>query len=205
MNLIKVNINTLEATRGPVPKHIRKLKAETLQNLQTELDPIPVGLIDLEWWPSVDVVPAFNPLTEVVDGEVLTADPDVKTVLVAKIVRPMTVEESVGVLAGRLADLSQLRHGKEVAGILIGEDAVDTDTLAQQRVAAVWIAMQIDPNREIDFKGKDGKFKKLKKGDIDVISSAIVNHVQACFTREAELIAALGADITTDITVGWPE
>lgn len=51
--MIKLNVSTLQATREAIPANLRGLSDHTLTNLQTELNPVPVDLIDIEYWPEI--------------------------------------------------------------------------------------------------------------------------------------------------------
>ena len=91
--MIKVNTQTLAATRDPVPANIKGLQDITLTNLQTELNPVPEDLIDLEWWPA-DYTPAvIDVAVEYVSGETLAANADTKTVLVTDVLTNYTADE----------------------------------------------------------------------------------------------------------------
>lgn len=88
--MIKVNVNTLEATREAIPDSLIGLSDETLQNLQSELNPVPADLVGIEYWPEILITPDFDPLTEQLEGETLVADADDKTVTATQLVVPYT-------------------------------------------------------------------------------------------------------------------
>ncbi len=91
--MIKVNVKTLHAVREFFPNSLLGLSQSTLQNLQSELDPVPDELKDIEYWQEVDKSPALTE-TQVYDGtETLTPDLATKTVVVVRGVRDKTAEE----------------------------------------------------------------------------------------------------------------
>jgi len=91
---MKVNTKTLIATRESPPMALIGLSAETLRNLQTELNPVPTEFKDIEFWDEVDTTPTYNSDTHTYDGtEVLTADATTKTVNVVRGVRLKTDAE----------------------------------------------------------------------------------------------------------------
>lgn len=86
--MIRVHIDTLEASRVALPGELVGLAAETLQNLQTAINPVPEHLLGVEFWPEED---QSQPLGEN-DGygaETLTADPGRKIVVVVREVVPV--------------------------------------------------------------------------------------------------------------------
>jgi hypothetical protein len=94
--MIKVNIKTLTATREPIPLALIGLSAETLRNLQTELNPVPAEFKDIEFWGETDATPAFDNATHTFDGtEILTVDIETKTVIVTKGIRAKTEDELI--------------------------------------------------------------------------------------------------------------
>lgn len=107
-------------------------------------------------------------------------------------------------LSERKAELATLRYEKETAGITVTGTEVKTDRLSQAMLTSAMVAVQVDPTRVIDWKGKK-QWQKLNAAAIQAIGTAVVEHVQACFTREKELSEALETDIQTDITAGWPD
>lgn len=119
------------------------------------------------------------------------------------IVVTISEEEKAKRLITRKAELAALRYEKEVSGITVGDSVVETDRLSQSMLSGAFIACQLEPTREIDWKGKNG-WVKLNASQIAAISAVVANHVQACFTREKELSEALDNEITTDISTGWP-
>lgn len=152
-------------------------------------------------YPEVVIEPAYDRLKERLIGPVeVFEDNQVKVI---STVTAMTPEESAKVLENRKAELAALRYEKEIAGVTVGGSTVLTDRLSQAMLTGAFIACQIKPNREIQWKGKNG-WTKLNASQISAIASAVSDHVQACFEREKELSELLENDIKTDVTIGWP-
>jgi len=106
--MIKVNIKLLIATRSSIPTALIGLTAETLRNLQTELNPVPSEFKDIEFWDEVDVTPAFDASTHVLDGtETLTAVKASKTVEVLKGIRAKTAEELAAFAQQRASEVER--------------------------------------------------------------------------------------------------
>lgn len=92
--MIHVNTKTLTATREPLPSNLQGLSVDTLRNLQTELNPVPSELQDIEFWDEVDTTPSYDATTHVLDGtEMLTCNAETKTVSVVRGIRAKTQEE----------------------------------------------------------------------------------------------------------------
>ena len=49
--MIKVNTQTLTTSREAIPANLKGLSSHTLNNLQTELNPVPLDLLNIEYWP----------------------------------------------------------------------------------------------------------------------------------------------------------
>lgn len=92
-----------------------------------------------------------------------------------------------------------LASGTRVAGI-----AVHTDDLSQQRIVGAALAASLDPATTVNWKAADGAFVTLDAAQIVAIAKAVREHVQACFNREADILASLAAGETYDIEEGWP-
>ena len=92
--MIKVTLSTMTAERAPLPTQLAGLDAYTLQNLQTELQPVPEFLEGIEYWPGIDDTPPIDKDTHKLDGtEVLSADADSKTVSIVLGTTPLTASE----------------------------------------------------------------------------------------------------------------
>lgn len=86
-----------------------------------------------------------------------------------------------------LNELSSARRIAEFAGITINNIAVPTDRESQAMLTAAYILLKDEIQQAIDYKTSSG-FVQLDLQAITAISQAVSLHVQACFTREKQLI-----------------
>jgi len=91
------------------------------------------------------------------------------------------------------------------AGTTINGVSVATDDLSQQRITGAALAATVDNTTTIKWKLPDDTFITLDANQIIGIAQGVRAHVQACFDREAELLAALEAGEAYDIDTGWPQ
>lgn len=90
------------------------------------------------------------------------------------------------------------------AGTRVGEVELLTDEVTQGRITGAALAALIDPAYQVQWKMPDGSFIVLTAPQIIAFAQAIRSHVQACFNREAELIALIEAGQPYDLEAGWP-
>lgn len=102
------------------------------------------------------------------------------------------------VIAGR-------RYQAESAGILINGMAVATDRDSQALITGAALAASLDDTYTCNWKTGEG-FVLLDAKTLLVIAKTVRAHVQACFDREAELLAAVKGGSYTDAMLeqGWP-
>jgi hypothetical protein len=91
------------------------------------------------------------------------------------------------------------------AGTTSSGMTIATDDLSQQRITGAALAATIDPTTTVKWKMPDDTFVDLDSNQIIVIAQLVRAHVQACFNREAELLAAVNAGQAYDIDAGWPQ
>ncbi len=97
------------------------------------------------------------------------------------------------------------------AGITVEGLFFDTGEVSQQRILAAALSAMTDPGYAVQWKLGD-RFVRLDAPAILAAARAIRDHVQACFDREAELLADLAAaqtfdgpsDRPFDPEAGWP-
>ena len=67
------------------------------------------------------------------------------------------------------------------------------------------VSAQIDPTLTLRWKLQNGEIQ-MNKTELEAISTAVRQHVQACFDRELDLIAMVDAGTFTDadLDTGWP-
>ena len=80
--MIKVNILAEPpfAYRDPIPDELKGLSNSTLQNLQTELNPVPQEFVGVEWWIENYENTPHDTETHKYGAEILTPDVATKTV-----------------------------------------------------------------------------------------------------------------------------
>lgn len=89
------------------------------------------------------------------------------------------------------------------SGIAVGGVTVATDDKSQSRIMGAAVAAMLDSDYTVQWKTENG-FVTLTAPQVIGLATAIRAHVQACFDREAELLAALDAGEAVDIDTGWP-
>lgn len=101
--------------------------------------------------------------------------------------------------------IADRRYQAETAGIAVNGMPLDTGRDSQALVTGAALAAVIDPAYRCQWKTSEG-FVDLTAPQIIALASTMRAHVQACFDREAELLAALEAGTYTDeqLDQGWP-
>lgn len=98
------------------------------------------------------------------------------------------------------------RYEAEVGGITLNGIHINTDDRSKLLINGAALEATIDPEYVMQWKAGDG-FVQLTGAQVIGIARAVRAHVQACFDREAELLAELEAGTLTDdmLEQGWPE
>jgi hypothetical protein len=91
------------------------------------------------------------------------------------------------------------RYDLETGGIEIAGSHVATDRGSQALINGAFNLVQVAPTTVIKFKTQAG-FVDLDAAAIQIISTAVGQHVQACFAKEAEVVAAITAKKPTIAT-----
>ncbi|MDF3935348.1 DUF4376 domain-containing protein [Pseudomonas citronellolis] len=128
-------------------------------------------------------------------GRVIQADADGHPVLAERVITD----------ADRRAAIAARRYLAETAGITLNGAAVPTDRESQAMVTGAALAAVLDAGYTCQWKTAVG-FVTLGGEQIIAMASAMRAHVQACFDREAELLAALdsGTFTASMLDQGWP-
>lgn len=99
----------------------------------------------------------------------------------------------------------KLRRDKALeAGTTVSGAVVSTDLVTQTRVTGAALSALMDPDYTVQWKVPDGSFLLLTAPEILALAQAVREHIQSCFDREAELLAAIDAGLPYDIGAGWP-
>lgn len=92
----------------------------------------------------------------------------------------------------------RIRFEKETGGIVISGMAIATDRASQNMLTGAVLRAQMDANVTVKWKTVTG-FVELSAAQIIAIATAVGNHVEACFAKEADVAAgiAIGTITTT--------
>jgi len=104
------------------------------------------------------------------------------------------------------AERDRIKARRDMAiagGITLGGIGFATDDVSQHRIMGAALAALIDPEYSVQWKTPDG-FVTLDAQTIIGAAQAVRAHVQACFDREAQLLAARAAGEAYDLAAGWP-
>jgi hypothetical protein len=119
--------------------------------------------------------------------------------------RVITAEENAAAAAEALRERIRQRRDRAMnAGVVVCGMLVHTDDISQQRILGAAVAIMRDPTLNINWKTADGVFFSLNAEAVLAVADAVRAHVQACYDREAELLAAIGAGVDVDLEGGWP-
>lgn len=115
--------------------------------------------------------------------------------------------------AAKLSALANRRWQAETGGIVVGGVSVKTDRATQDRVDQIVKAFDDgDITGPVKFKLAPGQWAVLDEATLRAIKATGAQHIQICFSREADLDAAIMAvadgDVAAldaiDIDTGWP-
>lgn len=98
------------------------------------------------------------------------------------------------------------RWQAECSGIAVDGMAFKTDRESQALITGAALSAMLDSNYSVQWKTPEG-FVLITGQQVIAVATAIRAHVQACFDREAELVAAVeaGTYSTEMLDSGWPE
>ena len=104
------------------------------------------------------------------------------------------------------AAIAYRRYEAEIGGITLNGLQINTDDRSKVLINGAALEATIDPAYTMQWKTLTG-FVDLTGEQVIGIARAVRAHVQACFDREAELLAELEAGTLTDdmLEQGWPE
>lgn len=103
------------------------------------------------------------------------------------------------------ANVAAERYRREIAGITLDGKQIETGRDSQALITGAALASVLDPEYSCQWKTPAG-FVQLNSEQIIGVASAVRAHVQACFDREAELLAEIDAGTYSEemLSVGWP-
>ncbi len=102
--------------------------------------------------------------------------------------------------------IANARYQHEVAGTTVAGVKVFTDRDTQNKLTAAALRASRDSTYGVDWKLSDGTFVNLTAVEIIAVADGVGDYVQACYTREAVLLAELadGEFNESMLTEGWP-
>jgi len=107
--------------------------------------------------------------------------------------------------ATRLAELAALRFANETAGV----SGLRSDRESQALLTGAALAASLDPEYTVDWKSEGG-WTTLDAVQLLAAAQIVRGHVQACFSNERVLAAAIAAAedmeavLVIDLGQGWP-
>lgn len=107
----------------------------------------------------------------------------------------------------RLAGLiAARRYTAETAGITVFGVPVYTDRTTQNKLTGAALRASRDSSYTVDWKCSNNTFVSLTAEQIVSVADAVGDHVQACYSREADLLEAVADGSYTDpmLEEGWP-
>lgn len=108
------------------------------------------------------------------------------------------------------ARLAAYRYDQETAGIRLNGVDIETGREAQILITNLKMMVTEDPGYTVRFKSADGQIIDADASYIHLLYAAVVGYVQACRTKEADLIQAIDQSDETSLSSielysGWPE
>lgn len=109
-------------------------------------------------------------------------------------------------MAANPSNIADTRFAHEVAGMTVAGMTVYTDRATQSKLTAAALRATRDSTYTLDWKLSTGTFATLTAEQILAVADAVGDYVQACYSREAELLAAVSAGTFTEAMLleGWP-
>jgi hypothetical protein len=89
------------------------------------------------------------------------------------------------------------RWEKETGGMMIGDLTIFTDDRSKMMIMGARIKAQSDPEFVTKWKTASGGFEEIDAPTIIAVSDAVLAHVDACFSLESDVIAAISTGAIT--------
>jgi len=105
------------------------------------------------------------------------------------------------------SEIAAVRYSHEVAGVSAEEMQILTDRDTQGKLTASALRAQRNNGYSVNWKLADGTFVSLAADKILSIAEAVDDYVQACYSREKQLLAILAEGNLKEpmLLEGWPE
>ena len=91
------------------------------------------------------------------------------------------------------AEIAAARYAAETDGCTVDGVTIATDRGSQALLTAAVMTARLDPEFKTRWKCADGRFVTLDATQLRAIGDAVTAHVEACFSREAELCELIDA------------
>ncbi|BBU61406.1 hypothetical protein MSC49_13410 [Methylosinus sp. C49] len=123
---------------------------------------------------------------------------------------PLPIPTLAEAKSKRLAALAARRWRAETAGTSVNGMSLPTDEKTQAKLTAAVVASVLDNNYAVNWKLANGAFVMLDHATLIAVAQGVRAHVQSCFDREAQLVAAIVAAQDSaaleaiDIDADWP-
>ena len=150
--MIKIDTETLEATREPLPKFLKGLKQQSLYDLSWT-DPS-LGVQDSAWWPEVNESLSLPDEFYRYGAETLTLDSERKVVVVTQEIEPLTDSEIAEIMQARRKGMVVTMRQARLALLQVGQlanvqPAIDALPEPHRSAAAIeWeYSQEVERNR----------------------------------------------------------
>ncbi len=210
--MIKVNIRTNIATREPIPANLVGLDEFTLQNLQTELNPVPDDLIDIEYWLENNLITPFDADAQKLGAEILTPDIPNKIVNITHSIVALTPQELADNLsnakANKQEDLAVKAESVNNEGVTVNGLDIDSDHKTIGDITSSLSLIGRNPTEEINFKANNG-WGIANKATLEAMQDVLWTHrksTNANHKLHYDVIEALTTPSsveTYDFSGGW--
>ena len=210
--MIQVNIQTQELSRETIPANLRGLSTYTLNNLQTELNPVPDNLTDIEYWNESPQATVFDSETQKLGAEILTIDVTNRVVNITHEVVNLTTQEIQDNLnaakASKVTSLESKALEVQLEDLTAGGVTFTTDSESISEITTSLSIMGRNPTETIDFKGKSG-WAVANKAALEAMQDAVWAKRKSTNANEKLHDDAINALTTVqaindyDVQTGW--
>lgn len=90
------------------------------------------------------------------------------------------------------------RFRKETGGIVINGAMIATDRESQAMINGAFNYVSVNPDKVISYKAGN-KFVSLTSDEVKAVAGAVGGHVQACFDKEAFVLAQIAAGAISSV------
>ena len=98
----------------------------------------------------------------------------------------------------KLVEIAAARYDAETGGCTVDGVTVATDRGSQSLLTAAVVTARLEPEFKTRWKCADGHFVTLDSVQLKAIGDAVMDYVERCFAREAELVELIDAAQTAE-------